>query len=65
VTGEWGDPQAKQLLKALKGILGSANAIQIKVEKLKFPEFFMFQIMSREQREERNLRGKLRESNLN
>jgi hypothetical protein len=64
ITGEWGELQDKQLIKVLKEIVGSPNAIQIKVNKLKFPEFFMFQIMSREQLEEKNLRAKIRESNL-
>ncbi len=65
VTGEWGEAQDAQLMKSLKEILGSTNAINIKAELLKNPEYFMFQIMSREQKEERNLRAKLRESNIN
>ena len=65
VTGEWSDLQEKQFLKVLKGIVGPANALKIKLEKLKFADYFMFQIISREQREERNLRAKLRESVIN
>lgn len=65
VTGEWGELQSKQLLDALKQIVGNTNAIHIKVELLKNPEYFLFQIMSKEQLEEKKIIAKLRESNLN
>jgi hypothetical protein len=63
ITGEWGELQDQQLLKALKEIAGSANAIKINIENVKSPEFFTFQIISREQKEERAFRNSLRELN--
>jgi hypothetical protein len=63
ITGEWGELQDNQLLKVLKEIVGPANAVKINIEKVRTPEFFIFQIMSREQKEDRQIRAALREMN--
>lgn len=65
ITGEWTNLQEKELMKALKEIFGKANVVNINPSKLKSPDYFMFQISSREQLEDRKIRTALRELNKN
>lgn len=65
ITGEWSSMQEKELMKALKELFGKANVVNVNLTKLRYPDYFMFQIMSREQVEDRKIRAALRTLNRN